>query len=691
MHGLANQLEVEILLLMRQEEEDLLTTFARLSWNNTQRDLEAGIEDRIAGEVGLRVAQLSGPALESYRERWGILAARLGEHIKDREQRFCRGVDDLKNDVLQQLTARLVLLDFASAETALRGGLRRFDALEGVPATSALPASLADYLAKAKAATAAAGEEQIDTREGEIVASFEAALEEDLPEVSETLQSGDPQAAMARLDALVDNLRRSFPERSFREAANPWRIASGRIERLRNQITLALQRSRATEWSKTLQHAYEIVLSGDLATAKTELQYRAKGLDPARAEPHLRLLDHALAVRRQLLTRLLRTAPKRRVKDIRMRGGGEVHVEVVRRGEGVSLQIPDQTDRNSTIPLAMLRVRDLVARAPDFTAELDADLRAGLALWFLLSGDTDVATLLAGGTFGALFREELIPLSESLSPPEQARLESYQTLVKLRDAVAQHDWATAQALLASLREDPQVAQTWEDELRDHARKIGTGIEEQDLHSRLRAAVLVGGEYKLLNRALTLTYDLRKTGFDPLPAGWQRDAERCIAYTERDARLGVAEALTFDSSCSIERALRVDLDLRLGVEAGAPRLFFLTLHGASVGLGLRGDGVVVGVPVARGLRATKELQEQIQKALRQSDDDPAFIVPGALHRLTVEARPQGGKVVVLTVSLDQREVFSGSVIRPSERDSGRVAVTALQPLTLQSLVVTGTVR
>ncbi len=165
----------------------------------------------------------------------------------------------------------------------------------------------------------------------------------------------------------------------------------------------------------------------------------------------------------------------------------------------------------------------------------------------------------------------------------------------------------------------------------------------------------------------------------------------LGFVPRSAvELGSAARLSFDTLCTADKPLFVAFELSFAAEGSAPRLAFLTCHGATIGLGLLRDGTLALIPVYDHLRADKELRDQVQKSLKLATASSRVrLVPGARHRIELHVRPQGlGGRAVVEVRVDGRKLERLTVRRPSGKSASQVVVTALQSLKVHSVSVRG---
>jgi len=505
--------------------------------------------------------------------------------------------------------------------------------------------------------------------------------------VDKLLTEPDPETARSVYQEALASLKRDFPRR-FRAQYDPWPNAEIRLARLDAKIEAAEASQLGEAVRQLLGATYRIVLSGDLRKARSELVVGAAGRAAPSLPRHIQLLDAAIAVRGELLASLLGTRKVYKLKGVRTLEGA-LDVELRRRAGQLVLQ---PAGGQESIALGLLRVSDLVP--PGFIAGLSDEHKVGLAVWFLLTGAEEFAFLVEGSPWSQFVRDELAPLLRNLKRPEPGWLADRRLFESVRKAVKAREWAVARKSMTSLRARPgSFAADNDQELRSLGRAIEEGLAQADLQRSLQARVMGGGQLQVDARlAVALVYpDLSKVTFpEGLPPGWARDAgDAGVAFELDGVALGDARALSFASLCATGKPMSVRFEFSFSSDRGATRLFFLTMHEASLGLAALRDGRVVVFDVSK-LREGKELRSRVQRALRFAEEHSgAWLVPGARHRLDIDVRPRGfGGKVVLTPRLDGRALPEVSIVRATGRVPAVVRLTALHSLQAYSLSVHG---
>jgi predicted Ser/Thr protein kinase len=686
--GLILNLRGAIPVLLRQEESHLEQTFAKLSWNRTKRDLEKLVADRVRGELGLSIAVLPREAAEEYAECWRELEIGLIAKIAVRENEFHRAVTKYGDALRRKVQARLSESDFRGAANVLAQGLEGFGRVSrDFPPLLELPGSLQASVDKARSRHAVDLEALITGLERARRKSFEAGLAEVVARVDGLLAGGESDVARNVYEELSRDLEQSFPRR-FRPEYDVWPDADIRLGRLDAKLGTAESGQRSKALRQVVSAAYRIVLSGNLRKARSELVVGAHGRQESALLTHIKLLDYVIAVRSKLLDALLGSTEARQLQNVRA-VQGRLTVEIRRQSDDYVVRV---AGRSEPIALGLLRVADLIPK--EFFAKLSEQDKAGLAVWYLLTGTKEVAFLTEGGALAGFVRDEVTPLLDELEPLEPSWLAARQLLESIREAVVQSEWDGAGKSLASLRSGyTPFADANDEELRRLDRAIGIGLIRSKLDRELRPQVLAGGTLQVGNKfEVSLEYpDLSKVKFAAgLPAGWiGDDPNQRLVFGGDGAELDKAKPLVFQSLCLTAKPIAVALEFAFAAEAGVTRFFFLTMHEATLGLAALHDGTVVVFEVDK-LRAGKDVQAKIRKALGSAGKQPvAHLVPGARHRLEVEVRPRGlGGKVLMHARLDGRKLPALSIVRSTGKVAKSVVLTALQGMEVYSISCRG---
>jgi len=688
---LNQELSGQVESLLDREAGQLEQTFDQLSWNRTMRDFEDRVKGLVFAEVGIQVSQLRATAADAYKKEWGELEDDVRAKILVRESEFERAVVDYGQRLHSKVGAHLSEPDFLQAGKEMAAGLQGFDRVSGdIPRTADLPEKLREFARQARRKHATDLDTLITTRERSRLKTFESGLQDVTLRVEQLLSNDDPREARSIYGELSGALERDFPRR-FRVQHDPWPDADVRLGRLGAKLASAESAQRRVALGQLVGTTYRIVLSGDLGKARSELVVGAAGRQETALPKHIKLLDYAISVRSRLLGTLLGTKKLHRLKDVRTRLGA-LDVELRKRGSDFILQA---AGRRKPIALGLLQVRDLVP--PDFLIGLTAEHRAGLAVWYLLTGVDEVAFLTEGSPLSEFIRDQLAPALRQLKRPEPGWLADRQLLESVRKAVELAQWVEAEKALSSLRSRSKpFAADNDQELRRLERAIRSGTARSLLETELRSQVLEGGRLQVgAGLGVSLEYqDLGKVAFPGgLPSGWNREEDSGrLVFDDDHVALEEAKELAFASLCVTNKPMSVGFEFAVAADRGVTRLFFLTMHAATLGVAALRDGTLAIFEVDK-LRAGKELRDRVQKALRSAERQPqVYLVPGARHRIDIDVWPRGlGGRVVLGVRVDGRQLPEVSIVRSTGRIPATVTLTTLHSLEAYSMVFQGAGR
>lgn len=687
----------EIKALLRQQEKDLERTFEKLSWNRTKRDLDKLVEKIVEDEIGIKVTALPPDAAKVYEKGKLDLDHDLEQRMLARERKLERAIVEHREALRSRVQKWLRDLDFQQAETAMKKGLTDFDQVsEEVPQLADLPEKLRRLVDDARAGQYKTLESLITQLELNHRQSFDSGLKAVETAVEKILALGDARATRSTYTELKVDFEREFP-RNFRDQHNPWPGADIRLRLLDKKIASAELVQLGEELRGVVRTTYLYVLTGELSKARRVLPYWNEGPKKLPLDKHIDLLECVIDLRSALLGSLLGTRKDIRLgKKVRTQKG-HLTVELRRRPGEFVLEVPGQP---KPIPLGLLRVHDLVDLLPDsFVDGLSPNQKAGLAVWYLLTGTKDVAFLIEGGPWAGFVRDEAAPLLAGLEQPEPDWQKKQQLLDDIRQAVADRRWSRARELWESVRTRyPEFASAKVQVLRELDGTIRGGQAKTELEERLRPQLLDGGTLLVSDGlGVSVEYrDLSRVGFvGGLPKGWSHsEPSGRVVFEGEHVAIDDAKTLSFPSLCATDKPITVEFEFALTAEKSASRMFFLTIHQATLGLIVLRDGPVAVFGVDR-LRPGKELKVLTQKALLSAEQArQVYLVPGARHHLEVKLRParRGGKTVLMSVRIDKQKVpFELSVVRPTGRISDAVVLKAIEPLEAYRIAFQGTGR
>ena len=666
-------------------------SFGTLDWTEPEPQLKRRLEDRIKEEFGLEGQALVGLAAAGYRKEWSKLVRALHAFTQKREVAFTTALNEHSRAIEVTLEEILRESNIPLAESRLREEVRRFEGLGGSPPVARLPAHLRLLVERKRQDAEKSGQGKIVRAEAKLTALFGDEMTEFARLVAEWVE--DPKDAVVALDRFESTLAMYFPPGNFRATVDPWKSAGRLFRQARSKIDAAKKKLKGTRFEKGLQIAYDIAVCGDLARAKANLQDWADEDDP-RVPAHVAMLDHADAVRGRLLQALLSSGTRKRLKPVRTRDGTTVtDLVLVREEAAIVVHVG-----GAEVPLAFLNVRDLVKQAgPDFESSLQQGEKAGLAVWFRLSGQTDIATLVHED-YKKLFRDLRrvnfrAPTSESVV----ANLK----LASIRSSIKNERYVTAETTIGDLRAaHVRFADEHEAQLRRFDKQINQGKAQLKMIARLNKLRLAGMIVDVeKNLAVTVVLDIRGTRLpEANRKGWVQDSPGPARYENDEPALAVArkQALVLPSLLDVDAPAIVTLDLTFAEENGGPRLLFVQCQGATIGLALDRDGVVTIFPVDKGLRALTGLSRKTKKSLKTPRNPQ--VVPGARHRFYFVTRKKRGasNTVVVRVFLDgeppvrdttRKELAKIDVQRPTT-PSASVTLTPLSPVTLHAVEFRG---
>ncbi|MCA8955937.1 MAG: serine/threonine protein kinase [Planctomycetes bacterium] len=694
---LAGELRGALDLLLRSEEKSLRETFARLGWAHSETEFRRHLDGRVRDELGLSVPELAEDARHAYQIGWTRrLQPMVANLIGVRDAAFRRAIDAHSEQVDERLGGYLRRGDFAGASRYLQGdALPGFLRLPDVPAIDSLPEKMRAYVRERTAAARKKGIAEIETKERAVFVEFHRIVERVTTAVEAAVGVGDVERAAKEFRNAVTNLRTDFPVAQFRPTNDPWLQANIKLRDAENRLERARTASQDRAIDKALLVTYELVLADDVVRARRELAFRVRDLPRARVELHFALLDAAAQVREVLLGRLL-AKDRGRLGVVATRSGA-LKLSVVQRDGQLRLY----ADGDRRVPFALARVPDLAQRLGEgFLDGLPKDQRGGLALWYVLSGEFEIAGLVAGTRFEELFRTELLPRRAALRQPEDGLLVAQQKLEGVRAAAEAEQWDRAALMLAGLRRDHEgFAKEMTADLLRLEQRIESGRRRVDLRSWLRSVAPTGCAVDVDNNLeITVLHDLQRVRM-PLErlAGWQHADKSPLRFApdpKATIDLATVSRVSIETFCATDKEVWVSLALSFEAERTAPRVWFITCHGATVGFGALRSGAIAAIPVFGSLRLTQELKESAQRALKAVEANPRalVLVPGARHLLALHVRRHGlGSRAVVEVAFDGKPLPPVVVRRPSGKLESSVLVTALQPIAVHSVEVRGQAR
>jgi serine/threonine protein kinase len=682
--------------------------FEGLDWSDPESALKRRLAGRIKNQFGIEDSQLPPGARTEYRRQWTRISQAMRGFTQKREQRFKASANIRSLAILEGLEDHLRALAVRPADEFLGNALRGFGEFDDAPAVSQLPAPLKMFVETKRKEVATVAGRKIDVVNRKLTEGFATAMKDLDALVERWLHS--PATAIARLDEFVRHLQDDYPPRNFRRVDDPWKAARRRLKEIGDSVVTELASLAETSFARAIQTTYRVAVGGDLAAAKAELKLFADATHP-RFAIHMRLLDHMANVRRLLLQAHAPASgvSRKPIRNVHTRDGAPTKVAAVRVGGRVVLQAG-----GVVVPLALLNVRDLVAAAPGFETRLrSGGERAGLAVWYVLSHQSDVdnsgIASLVDEAHGEVFRIDLVrrKLVTSLAKPPS--LQAQQLLAAIKMALEGRRWDAARTSLDRLRENyPDFAKRRFLECKRYDQEITHGFAVAELEKRLidrrRAVRMSKIGYKIAaDFAVTVDFEVRE---EQLPIanrkGWVQDRGGAVRYEVEGETLAFARGhtLVLPSLLAADQPASTTtvVDVSFAAENGVPRLLFVSCHGATIGIGLQRDGVVAVFPVDKGLDPLPDLSRKIKKALQLASD--RRVVPGARHRFYFVMRKKGGTnfAVAVRVFMDEepsavglpatRKGLGEVVVQRSSNPSPSLRLTPLSPVVVYAVEFRG---
>jgi hypothetical protein len=332
----------------------------------------------------------------------------------------------------------------------------------------------------------------------------------------------------------------------------------------------------------------------------------------------------------------------------------------------------------------------------NFRDGLNADERAGLALWYVLGGDYAEVSQLTQKGEGEFLNREVKDLTEQLRKEELGpQMAATRMLEAAHQAIKGGHWQQAlQSVDQIHQQHPAFSASHSFEQERIKLEAQDGLERANKLAALKAQAPSGATVAMRGWRVSVDYPLDKVGF-PLAAGWQRaeNGGGGVTFVPPMPTLSTAtqSALIMKSLLEMEGVdsdgITVRISMSFPEEGEVPRLMLLRCHGIGVVFGLLRDGEIM----AEGVRASeltdlKKMRQQLLPGLRDAANRqrrPAMY-PGVRHRLKLRITRRGRKLrEALYLDDNPQPLVDYSVQRPRSA-AAALALIAMHPLTVHSV-------